>query len=166
MLRPIDLTVLAYLTTGPTEWTQTSVARALRISQSNVHRSLNQLRDSELLSADQKPLVRPFRDLLVYTVRHVYPVKLGPPARGVPTATSAPMLTDMVRSNDNLVWPNDRGSKLGTSVTPLHNQVPLAALESPNFYEIMALIDVFRLGRIRECREAQIRLDTLLAVCT
>ena len=37
------------------------------------------------------------------------------------------------------------------------------ALQNERFYELMALIDVFRVGRVRERKEAQKRLD-LLAV--
>lgn len=163
MLKPVDLTVIAYLATGPSEWTQTSVAHAMGISQSNVHRALRQLRQSQLLSAEDRPQVRPLRDLVVHAVRHVYPAELGPPLRGVPTAHSAPMLSDMVQSSTVFVWPSDRGSSMGTSVSPLHDRVADIALGNPSFYKLMALIDVFRVGRLRERREAERRLDALLA---
>jgi len=164
MLKPVDLIVLAYLVTGPPEWTQNSVAHALGISQSNVHRALRQLRACQLLGPDHRPLVRPLRELLVHAVRHIYPAKLGPPARGVPTSHSAPMLSDMVRATDALVWPADFGTVMGTSIKPLHEGVPKVALENAQFHELLALIDVFRVGRVRERKAAELRLDTLLAV--
>lgn len=163
MLRPVDLYVLAYLATGPSEWTQTSVAAALGISQSNVHRALKQLRTCQLLSADDRALVGPLRALLVHAVRHVYPAELGPPARGIPTAHSAPMLSDMVRASEAFVWPSDQGTALGTSVSPLHEKAPQAALANTRLYELLALIDVLRVGRVRERQLAETRLDALLA---
>lgn len=162
MLKPVDLYVLTYLATRPPGWTQTSVARALGISQSNVHRALRQLRESQLVAADDTPLARPFHDVLVHAVRHVYPAELGAPARGIPTAHSAPMLNDIVVANQAFVWPCDEGSTLGTAVLPLHDRVPDVARVNPSFYELMALIDVFRLGRIRERREAATRLTRRL----
>lgn len=166
MLKPIDLTVLAWLVVGLPEWTQVSVAAALGVSQSNVHRALRQLVRSELVSEALQPRTRALRELLVHGARHVYPAQLGPPARGVPTAHSAPMLQGIVRSDSPLVWPCDRGSALGTSVSPLHDRVPLVALEHPAFHEIMALIDVLRVGRVREVTEAARRLDALLGLVT
>lgn len=45
---------------------------------------------------------------------------------------------------------------------PLHPTVPRVALLDESFHELMALIDVFRVGRARERQLAERRLTTLL----
>lgn len=161
MLKPVDLTVLAWLIVEP-GGTQNQVAGALGIAQSNVHRALLQLRASHLISPDQSPCTRPIRNLLVHGVRHVYPAELGAPARGVPTAHSAPMLKGMVSADGPLVWPCDLGEAMGTSILPLHPGIPYVALQNSRFHELMALIEILRAGRVREVRHAEQRLDALL----
>lgn len=162
MLKPIDLTVLAYLRSVHRDgaWTQVEVASALGIAQSSVHRALQQLEASELLTED----MRPFRNLIVHAVRYVYPPVLGAPARGIPTAWAHPSIAKDIHVAEGLVWPTDQGTSYGPSLEPLHLSVPGAALQRPSFYELMALIDVFRAGRVRERALATRRLDGLLEI--
>ena len=75
------------------------------------------------------------------------------------------MLRDMIHGTTTIVWPADSGKSMGTSIKPLHEGVPKVALENDRFYEMMALIDVFRIGRVRERKEAERRLGALLEVC-
>lgn len=160
MLKPIDLTVLAYVRSECREssWTQVQVASGLGIAQSSVHRALQQLDASALMTND----VRPFRDLVVHAVRHVYPPVLGAPVRGIPTAWAHPSIAQDIHAAQALVWPSDQGRSYGPSLEPLHRCVPVAALGRPAFHELMALIDVFRVGRVRERALATRRLDELL----
>jgi len=160
MLRPLDLTVLAFLRSVLRDrpWTQMDVAAGLGVSQSSVHRALQQLEASRLLGDDDRRL----RDLLVHAVAHVYPPQLGPPARGVPTSHSHPTLAGTIRSSDAIVWPHDGGDSMGVALDPLHPCVPAAALRAPAFHELMALIDALRLGRARERALATQRLDDML----
>jgi len=162
MLKPIDLTVLAYLRSVHREfpWTQAQIAGGLGVSQSSVHRALHQLEASALLGRDD----RPFRDLVVYAVRHVYPVAVGASARGVATGWAHPSIAAHIHVAEALVWPSDAGDAHGPSVEPLHPCVPAAARRSVRFYEVMALIDVFRLGRARERALATRRLDEILEI--
>lgn len=159
MLRPIDLTVLAFLRSeySDSSWTQMDVAVGLGIAQSSVHRALRQLEHSALLQD-----VRPFRELLVHAVRHVYPPELGAPARGVLTAHAHPSIAAEIQAGSALVWPLDAGEDFGPSIEPLHACVPGAALRHPRFYELMAIVDVLRVGRVRERQVATRRLDELL----
>ena len=164
MLKPVDLTVLTFLVAADlgADWTQQAIASGLGISQSSVHRALVQLRRSGLMVADE-PQVVPLRDLLVHAVRHVYPAQLGEPTRGLPTAWSADVLgVDSPRGGQALVWPLEGATGFGTRVLPLHGCVPEAARRSQPFYELMALIDVMRLGRVRDRAIAVRRLDALL----
>lgn len=167
MLAPIDLTVLLYLVSadlGP-RWTQVQVAGGLGIAQSNVHRALTQLGRSELLRG-REPDRRALRDLLVFGVRYVYPAVLGPPARGLATAHAGPTLASKVRAPQDYVWPWDGAEGFGVAIAPLHPRVPAAAARCVAFYELMALVDVMRVGRVREREVAVQRMDELLDAAT
>jgi len=146
MLKPIDITVLAWLAAGSKERvTQSQVSHALGISQSNVHRALRQLHASSLLRGG-RPQLLAMSEFLIHGVRYVYPPQLGAPARGVVTA----QVGDDVAIDNPLVWPCEAGTGFGTSLSPLHRSVPTTALANPGFHELMSVIDVFRVGRARE----------------
>lgn len=163
MLKPLDLTVLSFLVAQDVgeRWTQQSVASGLGIAQSSVHRALRQLDRSGLLVGDV-PQHRALRELLVHAVRVVYPAELGPPVRGVPTAWSAGVVDGVRAGEPAFVWPLDAASGFGTSVEPLHPCVPESAARNPSFHEWMALVDVLRVGRVRDRERAVARLDELL----
>lgn len=163
MLKPVDLTVLAYLASGHLgqRWTQSQVAAGLGISQSNVHRALAQLDRSGLL-VEGGPRRDALRELIVHAVRYVYPGGLGAPARGIATAHAGPALAPRVRSEQAYVWPFDGGQDFGPSIEPLHPCVPAAAARCAPFHDLMSLVDVMRVGRAREREIAVARLDELL----
>jgi hypothetical protein len=99
-----------------------------------------------------------FHRLIVNAVRHVYPAELGPPARGLPTAHAGVRLSARLSAVQVYVWPLEEADTHGTVLVPLHSAVPKVAREDHAFHELMALIDVFRVGRARECRLADERL--------
>lgn len=165
MLKPVDVAVLLFLCTLDREapWTQEDVARRLGLSQSQVHRSLRQLERSQLVR-DREPVRQAVFELLVHGARYVYPPVPGPPARGLPTAHSAPPLVAEVASKDSLVWPLDEGDAYGPSLEPLHRAIPPAASREPGFHAITALADALRVGRVREREIAARLLAELLGV--
>lgn len=162
MLKPIDLTILVYLRAEHRHepWTQMQLSRALGVAQSGIHRAIKQLHRSDLMRQDD----RAFRDLLVHAVKHVFPGTLGPPARGVPTGHSHPSISTRIHASDGLVWPHDAGVESGTSMTPLHSCVPAVAMEKPRFHQLMAWLDVLRVGRVREVQLAVEELDAFLGL--
>jgi len=48
------------------------------------------------------------------------------------------------------VWPHPKGTVRGTTLLPLYQKLPEAALDSPELYELLALFDALRIGRARE----------------
>ena len=160
MLKPLDLTVLAFLRSELRDeaWTQQQVAHGLQIAQSSVHRALQQLKASDLLGKHD----RAFREVLVHAVRHVYPPVLGAPTAGVLTSGGHRPLSSALPDADKLVWPHPEGPDHGTALVPLHPCVPGAALAHPRFHSLMALIDVLRVGRVRERATATWQLDAML----
>jgi hypothetical protein len=61
------------------------------------------------------------------------------------------------------VWPDPEGKIKGRAVEPLHPGVPKAAQEDDEFYALLALIDVLRVGRAREREMAEAELEKRLA---
>ena len=144
---------------GPT---QASLAATLGVSQSNISRALRQLEASHLLinGRIQKAALRRF---IEHGVPYAYPAELNGPARGVLTATT-PNLLEALGTTAVCVWPYDEGRGSGTALKPLHPCVPGAAIRDPAFHELVALVDVMRIGRVREKRLAGERLDAILGL--
>lgn len=164
MLKPIDLMVLCWLVSrGPAAvaTTQAQLATGLGIAQSAVSRSLGQLRRSGLVE-DGEPRRTAAEELMVHGVRYVYPARLGPPTRGLPTAYSGPVLASLLVADSVLVWPTEASEAFGPSLEPIHPAVPAAALRDAPFYEIMSLLDALRVGRARERKLAQSELRARL----
>ena len=156
-LSPLDLVVaLGALTlTEGRQWTQAELASRLRVSQPAVHRALRQLTRSQLWSpATASPRRQSLFELVVHGVRYVFPAQVGAPSRGVATAHAAKSLEGMLHGDVHYVWPCELGEEAGVSIEPLHRCVPEAALSSPRFHDLLALTDVFRVGRARERRAA------------
>ena len=107
-------------------------------------------------------------EFLIHGVKYVFPVQRGEATRGMPTAYAAPPLSDQIAADGDLppVWPDAEGSVRGVTLEPLHRAVPNAARKDPTLYEILALIDALRDGRVRERqlaeRELSARLRSLL----
>jgi len=163
MLKPIDIVVLAELVLRSEDetWTQSELALKLHMSQPSIHRSLRQIEQSGLWRGRQ-PQRAALHRLIVHAVRHVYPAELGAPTRGVPTAHAASGLFTLMSAELPYVWPSEDGDDYGLALTPLHPSVPKVSLEDSAFHELMALIDVFRIGRARERRLAEQRLIVIL----
>jgi predicted transcriptional regulator len=133
------------------EWFVKDVALALGISQSEVSESLNRSRIAGLLSEDKKRLMsNNLLDFLEHGLRYVFPAEPGAIQRGMLTAHSAPPLNQHISAEDAYVWPWAEGNTRGQAIEPLHREVPGACVRDPLLYELIALADAIRLGRVRE----------------
>ena len=65
----------------------------------------------------------------------------------------------MIMSGDKLVWPYPKGEERGQSVEPLYPTVVESAQQNPKLYELLALVDALRVGRVRERELAAIELE-------
>lgn len=149
-IREIDLEPLS-------EWTYRSISAATRISASEVNSAIQRAIKSNLLvkpdeKARPRPLKRSLLEFIEHGVRYVYPAERGEPTRGIPTAFAAPLFDDTLASQDELppVWKYASGSSLGYALSPIYKTAPLAAAKDPILYELLVLVDVFRVGRQRE----------------
>ncbi len=98
-------------------------------------------------------------EFLVHGVRYVFPAVLGPETQGIPTAAAAPTLGEKIPGGPTAVWPQAEGKTRGASLVPLYRAAPHAALQDDHLYRALALVDVLRLGELRERRLAQALLD-------
>ena len=82
----------------------------------------------------------------------------------MPTAYAAPPLNEQIADSDDLppVWPDAQGDVRGVTFEPLHKTAPAAARRDPVLYELLALVDALREGRIRERRIAERELSARL----
>jgi len=100
------------------------------------------------------------RNLIVYGVRYMFPVKLGSMTRGIRTTLAAPVFKGELMSAGEFVpvWPDPEGKIKGLSVEPLFKSAPYAVRRDPDFYALLALVDSIRLG---EPRERKLAVDML-----
>lgn len=163
MLKPLDIVVLAELVLRSPDlsWSQVELAQKLLVSQPSIHRALKQLEFSGLRRG--RHIQRSaFFQIIVHAVRYVYPAELGAPTRGIPTAHAGSRLSEQLFVDQPYVWPLEEVDAYGPALKPLHPIVPKVALQDRAFHELMALVDVFRVGRARECRLAEQRLTEIL----
>lgn len=149
-IREIDLNPLS-------EWTHRSVSAATKISVSEVNAAIQRAIKSGLLvkpeaNSRPRPIKTSLLEFIEHGVRYVYPAEQGEPARGIPTAFAAPLFRNALASQGELppVWPYAHGSVLGYTLSPIYKTAPFSAATDPILYELLVLVDVFRIGRQRE----------------
>ena len=155
-MRSQDIVVLLKIAAlGKREWLAKELAFTLDISQSEVSESLNRSMIAGLISADKKLLMENnLLDFLEHGLRYVYPAEPGAIQRGMSTAHNAPPLNNIISAEESYVWPWAEGETRGQAIEPLHPGVPGACIKDPALYELLALTDALRLGRIREKQQA------------
>jgi len=145
-------------------WTQRELTDELSVNPSLVQAALKNAAEAKLYSPIRK-LANGTRleEALVHGAKYFLVPKRGSEVRGMPTAWSAPPLSDMLDSGGvPLVWPDPKGETRGLSLEPLHPSVPKAAALDPFLYELLALLDTLRVGGARESKLAEKELHQRL----
>jgi DNA-binding transcriptional MocR family regulator len=166
MLKSQDVVVVLKLAGRP-GWTIATVADELGLSSSAVHRSLERAVEAHLVSARSREVnANALEELLVHASRYLFPARLMGPARGIPTAWSAPPPSERLGplDEDPLVWPDPQGQSRGIALEPIHPSAPPAARADATLHERLALVDALRAGGARVRREAADALHEHLAV--
>ncbi|WP_263356935.1 hypothetical protein [Acidicapsa ligni] len=103
-------------------------------------------------------------EFLAHGFRYVFPAERGSLTRGIPTGIAAePLKSHFLDSGEPPpVWPYAEGTVRGIALIPLHKQVPKAALQDPELYEMLALLDAIRGDRVRERKLAVEKLTSRL----
>lgn len=168
-MRPLDIVVLMKLVALQSEkrnkpWTVREVAQSLYLSASEVSESLNRSAIAGLLDGTKKRIQRlNLLDFLQFGLKFVFPQQPGAYQRGMPTAHSAPMFNGTIVSSDAFVWPDPMGETLGFIIEPLYPTVPKACREDALLWELMALVEMLRVGKTREVKFAATYLKERLA---
>ncbi len=151
-MRPHDIVVLLKIASiGDKPWQMKDLASELGISASEISESIHRSVLAKLIAQDKKRLMNSaLLDFMIYGLSYVYPQQAGPLVRGMLTAHSAKPLSDEFASDEAFVWPFAEGQVRGQAIEPLHPNVPAACLKDAVFYELMALCDTLRIGRLRE----------------
>ena len=97
------------------------------------------------------------KEFLAYGAKYVFPAESRKLTRGIPTAAYAPVMDEIILSLGEipLVWPDPYGNVKGESLEPIYKTVPMAVKRDPVLYELLALLDVIRVGSVREIPIAQ-----------
>lgn len=154
-MRPHDIVVLLKIIVLKDAWMNKDLSAGLNISQSEISESLNRSAIAGLISPDKKKV---FKNALLSFIEHglpyVFPAEPGSIEKGIPTAHSAPVMRDAIISNDNYIWPYAQGKLRGQSITPLYPKQVEAVLQDEKLYNMLALIDSVRVGKVREKEKA------------
>jgi len=151
-LKPQDIVVLLLVASlGDRDWTYAQLAESTGLSTSQVHRSLQRAAGADLFAAARRAVhKRNLLEFLSHGIRYAFPAVVGPRQRGVPTAHSAPPLSEQVAGLPVAVWPAAHGEATGDAVQPLHSAALTISMESPAVYDLLALVDAVRVGRARD----------------
>ncbi len=133
-----------------------------RVTRKRVRRSA--LPDSD---APADNAVRPhshnLAEFALHGAKYAFPAVKLPLVIGVPTSHSAPAFAGVFApGSTDFVWPHPNGSVRGVGVEPLHPSVPFAAMQDAKLYELLALFDALRVGKVRERGMALERLQALI----
>lgn len=163
-LKPQDLAVLLKLVTlrGAARVSYAALAKQMQLSVFEAHAAVQRLCAARLVvdfEGELRPVMAAVRDFVLHGAQYSFPAARGEITIGFPTAYAVPPLKEMVLFADEMppVWPHPDGSTRGATLFPLYEKLPLAAMEDPVLYELLALFDALRVGQARE-REIASRL--------
>lgn len=144
-------------------WRNIDLANALQISPSEVSEALNRCMIARLIDSKKRGVhINSFREFLVYGLKYVFPVEPGMIVKGIPTAHSAPPISNHISSGKDIyVWKSNNGKVRGQSIEPLY-KLPDNVLNDQLFYELLVIVDTIRIGRVREINIAIKELDNRL----
>jgi len=165
-MRPQDIVILLKIIAKKDQpWQFKDLAQELHISPSEISESLHRSSIGGLIEADTRKKV--YRQSLIEFLEHglhyVFPALPGSMVNGIYTAHSHPIMQKEFAS-DSLpyVWPEPRGAVRGLAIEPLYKEQVEAVRKDPILYEMLALLDVIRVGRVREVKFAIEELKRLI----
>jgi hypothetical protein len=151
-MKPQDVVILLYICQYVDGcYRVLDIAKALKISQSEVSESLHRSRFARLIGNNKKVFRSALFEFLLHGLRYVFPAEPGRVIKGMPTSHSAePLSNDIVSGNENFVWPYSKGVSRGMSIEPLYKTLPEICSDLRELWELLALADALRVGRARE----------------
>lgn len=151
-MRPQDIVILLKIVLlGKKEWQYQDLSRTLFISGAEVNASLNRSKLAGLIDFNRKRVNRlALIEFLQHGLQYVFPVEPGSLSKGIPTAHCHPTINSKIISESIFVWPDISGNEIGQSIEPLYSNQVKAVKYDPFLYEVLAMIDMLRVGKSRE----------------
>jgi hypothetical protein len=140
-------------------WRIVDFANELAISASEISMGLERLKFCGLINSDKRKLYpAAVLEFLIHGLKYVFPAHLGTITRGIPTAHSHASNKKFI-SDIAYVWPSEEGDIKGVGISPLYESVPHAVQSDKKLYFLLSLIDLLRVGRVREQNYAKKELE-------
>jgi hypothetical protein len=168
VLKPQDLAVALKLVSLQGERVPyAALAKQMRLSPFEVHAAVQRLIAARLAiehTGAIRPIMAALRTFLISGAPYVYPPVRGEATIGFPTSHAVPPLSERIQPSADLppVWPHPEGTSRGQGLLPLYEKLPLAAVDDPKLYELLALFDALRIGQARERELAKKLLEERL----
>ena len=136
------------------EWSYAYLAREVGLSQSEAHNAVGRCRQAQIITPSGSIGRRVLRDVLAVALPRMCFAVRGGNILGMPTSSRAPVLADKLDASEDeilTVWPcaSDHDESLlarGWELRPIYPSVPMAAASDSVVYELLALVDVIRVG--------------------
>jgi hypothetical protein len=165
-MKPQDILVyLKLLLWKKGRWTVAAIANSIGLSASETHAAIQRGKRSGLFDPlTEKPSKAALIEFLIHGLKYVFPAEPGSQAKGIPTAHSAHPLSAKIvsQAGDAFVWASPNGRISGARIEPLYPSVPKAVQSDIQLYELLALVDALRVGRVREQKLAALELKKRL----
>ncbi|HNZ43666.1 MAG TPA: hypothetical protein PLB59_06235 [Bacteroidales bacterium] len=151
-MRPQDIAILIkIIAIGDSDWRLSDLSNSMFISLSEISESLNRSRIAGLIDYNKDNVNRQnLIEFLEHGLKYVFPAEPGAMVKGIPTAHSHPFMKDHFESELNYVWRDPVGNFMGLVIEPFYLKQVEAIKIDAKFYKLLALIDVIRVGRVRE----------------
>lgn len=168
VLKPQDVAVALKLVSLHGErMPYAALAGQMRLSPFEVHAAVQRLLAARLAtehSGTVRPSMAALRTFLIKGAPYAYPPVRGETTIGFPTSHAVPPLSELVQPSADLplVWPHPEGTSRGQALLPLYERLPLAAVDDPKLYALLALFDALRIGQARERELAKKLLEERL----
>lgn len=164
-MRPQDIAVLLKIVAIEQEhWQLVGLSNSIKISISEISESLNRSRLANLIDFNKKKINRQnFLEFLEHGVKYVFPQQPGAMVRGIPTAHSHPFMQNKFISDMHYVWPDTNGKVMGLTIEPFYPKQVEAVMEDQDYYKLLALVDVVRVGKVREIKYAINELNKIIS---
>lgn len=157
-MRPHDIVVLLKIIISEKDWMNKDLSQSLNISAAEISNSLNRSMIAGLVDKSKRKVMRStLLDFIQFGLPYVFPALRGGVTRGIPTGFSAPIMSEYLMTKEQIVWSYPNGTARGEAVTPLYPNAVEAAVNDRQLYDLLALLDVMRLGKVRE-REIAVKL--------
>ncbi|QIH37283.1 hypothetical protein G6053_29705 [Sphingobacterium sp. DR205] len=164
-MRPQDIVILVKIATILSDdWQLKDLASSLYISNSEISESLERRAYADLIDFNKRNVRRGnFLDFLIHGMKYVFPAQAGNLVRGIPTAHSHPFMHKFISSGQAYVWPSALGNILGQAIEPFYANQVKAIEDDEQLYRLLALLDVIRVGKVREKVIAEKELTATLS---